>query len=269
MAPIPHSLTAALIAYAAPLAAFVVASAVWLAARGRAWAGTAGGLGLLAGWALLLPIRVLPRAIWASPRGVEVLVLPALVCVAGVALTAWRGGRQGRLIAVVLAGFAGWWVARNEVGTAEFWRVWFAIAGLTWVVARVCAGRAERFLVLALALWGGLAVAGTGAAWLMAAAVAVSAAAGLLAAGADAALPAAAVAALLGVADLAHGRLLRGRLDTIDLACVAALAAPFVAAALAGRLGRMSDRLAPVLAGVVGAGATVVAVWVLRRAFFT
>lgn len=269
MQTIPHSFTAALTAYAAPLAAFVIATALPLVARGKAWVEVAGGLGVLAGWVLLLPLPPVTRVIWAPHRGVEMLVGPAVACVAGVALIACRGGRQARLISVLLAAFAGWWVARIGVGTADFWRVWLAISGLTWVVGRITAVRADRFLVLALALWGGLAVAGVGAAWLMAAVVVAAAAAGLVASGTKTALPAASVAALLGAADLTRGRLLRGRLDAVDLACLAALVAPLVSAALAGRLGRLSDRLAPVLAGIVGAAATVAAVWIARRAFLT
>lgn len=269
MPSIPHSFGAALTLYAAPIAAFLVALVLPLLGRGQAWVAATGGAALFVGWALLLPISLLPRVVWAPHRGVETLLAPALACAVSAALLAWRGSNRPRLEAVLLAVFTGWWVARDGVGTVDFWRVWFGVAALAGLIGRIAAGRADRMLVLALALWGGLTVAATGAVWQLAALVATACAAGLVGAGAGTAVPAAAIAALLGAADLAGGRLLRGHLDGTDLACIAALAAPFVADAASARLGRMSDRVAAVSSSVIGAAITVAAVWLLRRALLT
>lgn len=266
---IPHSFTSALSLYGGPLAALLIALAVPLAARGKAWADAAAPMALLVGWALLLRMSQLPRAIWAPSRGVEALLAPALACLAGIALLAWRGGRQARLIAIGAAVFAGWWVARENVGLADFWRVWFGIGVLAYLLSRIMQGRADRALVLAGALLGGLAVAGAASAWLMAAAVAAAAATGLGAAGVSAALPAAALAALIGASELAGGRLLRGRVGLVDVACLAAMAAPFIADLAAARLKRLPPRVSAVLSRAIGVGVAVGMTWVLRRALFT
>lgn len=266
---IPHSFISAMSLYGGPLAALLITLAVPLAVRGKAWADAAAPAALFVGWALLLRASQLPRAIWAPSHGVETLLAPALACLAGVALLAWRGGRQARLIASGLAVFAGWWVARESVGRPDFWRVWFGIGVLAYVVSRIMQGRADRALVLTLALLGCVAVAGTGSAWLLAAAVAAAAAAGLGAAGLSAALPAAAVAALIGASELAGGRLLRGRVGLIDLACLAALASPFIADLAERRLKRLPPQVSAVLSRAIGVGAAVAMTWVLRRAMFT
>jgi hypothetical protein len=259
---IPHSFASAI----APLTALVVALALPLAARGKSWAAAAGPLALFVGWALLEPVTQLPRAVWAPHRGPEALLAPALACVAGVAVVAWRGGRQERVVAVLMAVFAGWWVARDGVNATDFWRVWFGIAALAAVLSRVLRGRTDRLLVLAVALWGGLEVAGAGPVWALAALVAAACAAGLVAAGAQISVSSTAIAALIGATEIAGGRLLQYRFDMVDAAFVAALAAPFIADASATRLPR---RIAPVFSRALGAVGAVAAVWLVRRAFFT
>lgn len=269
MPSIPHSFTSGLFAYAAPLAAFVVALAVPLMARGKGWANVAGPLALFAGWALLQPLSLLPRVIWAPHRGTETLLAPALACAAGTAVLAWRGGRQTRLAAVLMTAFAGWWVAREGVGPVDFWRAWFAVGVLAVVLSKIGQGRADRILVVAAALSGGLAVAGAGPGWPMAALVAAAGAGGLLASRAPVAIPAAMIAALVAATDLAGGRLLRARLDTTDLACLAAVVAPWIADLAAQRLGRLPRPVAAVLSCAIGVGGAVACVWILRRALFT
>ena len=266
MPSIPHGFHIALSGYAAPLVALLAALVLPLA---RQIKGVAAPLALFAGWALLPPLAELPRSIWAPHRGTEALLAPALAGVAGLAWLAWRGGRHPRLTAGLMAAFAGWWVARDGVGDSDFWRVWFAVAVLAAGLGRVIQGRADRLMVLAAALWGGLAVAGAGQGWLMAALAAAAAALGLVASGTTVPIPLAAVAALIGTADLAGGRLLRGRLDATDAACIACLLAPWVSDAASKRLLRLPGPLAAVSARAMGVGGTVGAVWLLRRAFFT
>ena len=268
MPSIPHSFNSALAAFAAPLAGLLIALLLPLLARGKGWAATTASMALFAGWALLQPVSLLPRVIWAPHRGAETLLAPALACVAGMALVAWRGGRQSRLVAVLMAGFAGWWVARDGVGAADFWRVWFGVAVLAALLSRVMRARADRLLMIAAALWGALGVAGAGSGFMMAALVAAAAAAGLLASSTQA-VPAAAVAALIGATDLAGGRLLRGHLDAIDLACLAALLAPSASDLISKRLNRLPNLPAAILSGAIGVAGAVAAVWLLRRALFT
>ena len=213
MPPIPHNMAALLSAYAASLAALTVALAGSLACRAKtrnAWLPANAALAALAGWALLLPASSLMRAGLAPRTGPAVLLAPAAASVIGAGLVAWRGGKLGRWMPVLLAVFAGWWLALASAGRTEFWRVWFAVALAAVALSRAIAGQPARGLACALALWGGLELASAPPAWVAAALVAVFAWAGLLLSGSGAALPSAVMAALIGGADLAGGRLVRG-----------------------------------------------------------
>lgn len=269
MPPILHSAPALLSTYLAPLAALSIALAVALAARGKAWSAIAFPLALLIGWALLQPVTLLPRVLWAPHRGAETLLAPALAGVIGMGLLAWRLRARPRLMATAMALFAGRWIARDWVGVSDFWRVWFGIAALAALLSRMMQAKPDRVLVFAAALWGGLMVAGAGTVWTLAALVTAAGAAGAVAAGARGVFPSALLAALLGATDLAGGRLLRGRLDMVDVACVTAVVAPLAGEWLAARFGTLPKLVAPVMARSVGVAAAVGAVWLLRRAFFT
>ena len=272
MAPIPHSVAALLSAYAAPLLALAVALAGSLFCRTKAraaWLPATAALAALAGWALLLPASRLVRAGLTPNAGPAVLLAPAAACVVGAGLVAWRGGRLGRWAPALLAVFAGWWLARASAGRTEFWRVWFAVVLVAAALSRVIAGQPARGLACALALWGGLVLASAPTVWIAAALVAVFVWAGLLLSGSGGALPSAVLAALIGGADLAAGRLVRARLDGVDLACLLAIAAPLLAGAAEARIGRRWGRFGPVLASVAGASAAVAAMWLLQRALFT
>lgn len=272
MPPIPHSVAVLLPAYAAPLLALAVALALSLACRGKsrgAWLPSAAALSALAGWALLQPAANLVQAGLAPRSGTAVLLAPAAACVLGAGLAAWRGGKLGRWMPVMLAVFAGWWLARASAGRDEFWRVWLAVALLAAALSRGIAGQPARGLACALALWGGLVLVAAPPVWTAAALVAAFAWAGLLAAGSGGALPSAAMAALIAGADLAAGRLVRGRLDAADVVCLLAVVAPFLARAAEARIGKRGGRFGPALASVAGAAAAVAAMWLLRRAVFT
>jgi hypothetical protein len=272
MPPIPHSVAALLSAYAAPLLALAVAitGSLLCGAKTRgAWLPANAALAALAGWALLLPASSLVRAGLAPRARPEALLAPAAACVIGAALVAWRGGKLGRWMPVLLAVFAGWWLARASAGRTEFWRVWVAVALLAAALSRAIAGQPVRGLACALALWGGLVLAGTAPVWIAAALVAVFVWVGLLLSRSGAALPSAVMAALIGGADLAGGRLVRGRLDATDLACLLAVAAPLIAGAAEARIGKRWGRAGPVLASVAGAAVAVALTWLVRRAVFT
>ncbi len=275
MISIPHSLGAVPVA---PLVAFAVSLAGALACRRAraAWLPAVTAASVLAGWAVLVPGGGWARVASAPRLGPEVLVGVAAACVLAAGYAAWRGGRMSRWLAVGLAGLAGWWLARAGAGAGDFWRVLFGVAGLTWVVSRVVCGQAAGGLACALALWGGLALAGStmvgpalvGPALVGPALVAAGAWAGLvLVPGAG--LPAAAMAGLIGAAELGGGRLLRGRVDVVDVVCVLALAAPVVARMIEGRLGKRLGRFGGAVAACAGAAVVVGVDWVVRRALFT
>jgi len=82
-------------------------------------------------------------------------------------------------------------------------------------------------------------------------------------------LPAAAMAGLIGAAELGGGRLLRGRVNVVDVVCVLALAAPVVARMIEGRLGKRLGRFGGAVGACAGAAVVVGVEWVVRRALFT
>ncbi len=268
MGPILHTVLAWLEAHAALLVAFVVALAGGWAGAGRGKAARAfvpaiAAAAALAGWALLAGA---PRGLWAPHRGIEVLAGAAAASALLAAVQVWRGGRNRRLLLGLDAAVAGWWVAHAGVAAADFWRVGFGVVLLSIWLGRVVRGDALRGLAMALALWGGLAIAAAPANWLGAAAVAAACWAGLLAMGRGGFVPAAPMAALIGAADLAGGRALRGRVDATDLACFSALVAPLLAHAVARRRGAKSDRFLAIMAVLCTAAGLSALVWLLKRA---
>ena len=269
MPSIPHSFAAPL---SAPIVSFALAFALAYLCRDKgrsAWLPATAGLATLIGWALLTPsARLLHDAL--MPRlAPEVLLVPASIAVMTAAFAGWRRSASHRAISVALALFGGWWVARVAVGPNNFWRVLFGIAALAWTLSKVVDARPERGLAFALALWGGLAVAGSPLGMTWAAAVAAAGWFGLVAAPGRGTLPVASMAVLLGAADLAGGRLTRGKFDAVDLACLLALLSPFVAEAAAVRFGKNLGRFGLVASSAAGAACMVGIVWGVRHAFFT
>lgn len=216
----------------------------------------AAAAGVLAGWAALLPAQAW-RAVL-TPRGMmDALLLPAVAAVLLGLLSPWLRGRAERWGPVLLILLTGWWVA--GAGRAEFWRVWLVVGLAAWALGRGATG--ARVTAAALALWGGLVLAGAPAMWIAAALVAVAASGAVWAAGGV--LPPVLLVAVAACADLAAGRLVRGRVTAVDVACVLAVAAAWLVPVLAPRLGR---RTGPLLAVPVAAAAVVGAGWVVARA---
>jgi hypothetical protein len=235
---------AVLHAYAPPLVALGTALVLGLIGKaGPRWLiGGAGAAGALAGWAALLPTVAAWRAVLTPRAMTDFLLLPAAaVVVAGLAAP-WLRGRVERWLPWAPVVLAGWWLAGSAPARPEFWRVWLAVIVAAWLLARgvgqgVSGGRA---LAAALALWGGLLVAGAPPAWIAAALVAV--AAGFAAWCVGGALPPVLIATVAAAADLGAGRLVRGGLNAADLACLLALGAAWLASWAEARFGR---RLGP------------------------
>ncbi len=234
---------------APPLLAFGVGLAG--RAAGARWAVAASGAaGALAGWMALLPWASAPRAVLA-PRAVpEFLLLPAAAAaLAGIAASRLRG-RAERWAPWALAVLAGWWLARSAPARPEFWRVWFAVVLAAWLLTRAAgtSGANGRALAAALALWGALLLAGVPPVW----AAAAAAGAAWLAGGA---LPPVLLAALAAAADLGAGRLVQGRVNAVDLACLLAPGAAWLVPWTAARLGRRGRVLAVPAAAALAVGA--------------
>ena len=255
-------------AYEAPLLAFAVSSALVLAGRMRAlpWAtGAATAAGMLLGWVWRLyrpfALPTLERTLSASAGTAQHLLLIAAVAL-GAGLLAERG--RSRWLTAAAAVLVGWWVARSPAAGAQFWRAWLAGAVLV-VVLLGASGRgsgAGRLAAVPLALAAGLLAVGAPAPWPDVALVAAGAALPLLAAENATPLPLAMLGAAMTVAaSLGAGRLVRGGFGPVDLACLLALAAPWLVAPAAQRLGRATPAAPVAVAAVIGALA-----WVGRLA---
>lgn len=240
------------------LAALGVALALGLAGRatGARWpAAASGAMGALTGW-VALP-GVAPRAVLAPRAMADFLLLPAAAAaLAGIASPRLRG-RAGRWLPWALAVLAGWWLAGSAPARPEFWRVWFAVVLAAWLLARGVGmpgapGAGGRALAAALALWGGLLLAGAPPVWVAAALVAAAAGAAWPVGGA---LPPLLLATVAAAADLGAGRLAQGRLNAADLACLLAPGAAWLVPRMAARLGRAGRVLAMPAAAALTAGA--------------
>ncbi len=257
----------ALHAYAPPLMALGVALALGLVGKmgPRPLLAAAGAGGALAGWAALLPMAAALRAVLAPRAMADFLLLPALAAALAGLASPWLRGRAARWLPVALVVLTGWWLAESAPARAEFWRVWLAVGVAAWLLARAVGQQAAagRVLAAAVALSGGLLVAGAPSVWVTAALVAVTAAAVAWPLGA--ALPPVLVATVAAAADLGAGRLVRAGLNAADLACVLALGAAWLTPAAEARFGRRLGRAGPALAALTAAALAVGAVWVGRR----
>lgn len=244
----------------AAVVALLVAVAGVLAARRWRWmADIAVPLAVLAGLVLLVP----RPGVWVRPQGVvDHLVLPAWVLVAVGASQVWVGPRAGWWARVAGSWFGAWWVAGAAGG--EFWRASAAVLALSFVLRW---GR-ERLLAGAAVLWGGVMLAG-GAAVLAGAAAVLTLVFGGAFVGSFAARGSATLLALgIVVAELGAGRLARGRIGGLEVACAAAVAAPFVAMWIERLAVRRGVRRPWVSRGLGVAGAVMLGVgsaWVAGR----
>ncbi len=258
-------------AYAPPLVALGTALTLGLIgwAAGARWpVASAGAAGALTGWIALLPVAAALRAVLAPRAMADFLLLPAVAVVLAGLASPWLRGRAERWLPVALAVLAGWWLAGSAPARPEFWRVWLAIALAAWLLARVVAaqgsaGPGGRVLAAALALWGGLLVAGAPPVWLVAALVAVAAAMAAWPLGG--ALPPLLLAIVAAAADLAAGRLVRAGLNATDLACLLAPGAAWLMPRMARRFGKRLGRAGTALAVPAAAALMVGAVWLSGR----
>lgn len=246
-------------AYEAPLLAFAASLALVAAGRVRAvpWAtGAAAAAGMLLGWAWRLArpfaLPALERSLSASAGTARHLLLIAAVAL-GAGLLAERG--RSRWLTAAAAVFVGWWMACSPAAGAQFWRAW--LAGALLVVLLLDAngrGGAGRLVAVPLALAAGLLAVGAPAPWPDVALVAAGAALPLLAADIATPLPLAMLGAAMAMAaSLGAGRLARGGFGAVDLACLLALAAPWLVAPAAQRLGRAAPAAPVAVAAVAGA----------------
>jgi len=258
---------AALHAYAPPLTALGAALALGLVGKAglRPLLAAAGAGGALAGWAALLPIAAALRAVLAPRAMADFLLLPAAVAALAGLASPWLRGWAERWLPVALAVLAGWWLAGSTPARPEFWRVWLAVGAAAWLLARPVGNYAAggRALAAAVALWGGLLVAGAPAVWIAAALVAVAAAAGAWCLGA--ALPPMLVATVAAAADLGVGRLVRAGLNAADLACLTAIGAAWLAPLVEARLGRRLGGAGPAAAALSAAALATGATWLGGR----
>lgn len=259
-------LPAVLNAYQPPLIALGVALLLGVAGRAgprvivlRVVGAAAGAGGVLAGWIALLPWTAALHAVL-TPRALpDFLLLPAVAVLLAQCAAPWLSGRAERWLPLAPAVLAGWWLARSGPARPEFWRVWLAVGVMAWLLARAVASQGARATAAALALWGGLLVAGAPSVWIAAALVAV---AGALA---DWALGAALTPVLLVIvaaaADLAGGRLVRAGLNGVDLAAFATIGAAWLAPWLTTRFGNPLGRAGPAAAALAAAGLAVGLCW--------
>lgn len=243
------------------LAVSLAVSAFGRQKKRQGWVVSGLSLACLLGWAALEPLGRLRVAALMPSIGPAMLIVPAAGVLAVELVRRWRGGRNDRWLSVIAAGGVGWWLARVTAGPAEVWRVGIITAALVGLIAWSVRRQPGRSLALALAVCGGLVVTGFPGPWIVAAAVLVAACAGPLALRVPAVLPSAIVAALVAGADLARGRLARGHVNTTDIACLFAVAAPLLVGIIEKRLGKRWILLAPVLAAAV----VVVLAWGARR----
>ncbi len=262
---------ATLHAYAPPLAAFAMALALGLIGKAgmRPLLAAAGAGGALAGWAALLPVEAMLRAVLAPRAMADFLLLPAaatVVATAAVGLASPRlRMRAERWVSVALAVLAGWWLAGSTPARPEFWRVWLVVGVAAWLLARSAGrlGPGGQMLAAALALWGGLVVAGASPVWIAAALVAVAAAAAAWCL--DSALPPVLAATVAAAADLGTGRLVRGGLNAADLACLCAIAAAWLMPSLQTRSARRLGRASPAAAALGTAALATGVIWLSAR----
>lgn len=256
-----NNLPPAVLVYAPGLVAFALALAgVALTRRAERWWPLAAALGLGAGWMLLVP----SPAAWVRPRVVlEHLVVPAFVAVLGAAAIPVLRGRLRGWVAFAVLGVAGGWLAGAVRG--EFWRAWFAVSAVAWLLrlsgARTAAGAALVAFVLLL----GLVAAGAAPVWIGVAGVLLGAAAGVAALRPGAVLGLVAPAVGLVAIELGTGGLMRSRVDMMDLVCAGALLAPRLSGWMERAVGRRLGRFARLAAAGLTALAVVVLAWLAAR----
>ena len=252
-------------AYAGPVLALLIAAAGGFMLRRRvAWLPALSAGGAAAGWFVVaggVPVITGLRSLQ------QHVVLPAVViAVATGGGVVWPAGR--RWLAVGAASFAGCWVAGSAAGRPEYWRVVFAIVGGAWLLHGVGAGRARQGLVAGLMVFGGVLAGGAAASWGSTALVLVAVAAALVYGEAVVISPVLLASGIVAI-DLGAGRLVRGGIGVVDLACGLAFVTPmlvgYVDRRMGGRLGRVGRFAVPVVLACAGVGVAWVSARVMLR----
>ncbi|MCB4820469.1 hypothetical protein [Roseicella aerolata] len=251
-------------AWDGPVAALAVAllwAGLFRLLRRPGLAALAPGIGLAAGWLLVLGL------VLGSPRQLpERLPAPLLGGVlAGLALL--LAGRMRGLAAGLVTGLAAlgtaWWLAGGPLTQADLLRVAIPVAALLVLAAAALLGMAGAaqaafaFALLAAGLWLG----GPAGPWLVLALAGLAAGLGGLAAspgwGAAAALPVG-----LGLTGLVAGPVLARGAATDWTIAAAPLAALWIGPALAGRIGGRAGLL---IGWVLAGGTPLLFTWLLQR----
>ncbi len=240
----------------AALVAALVALAIVLLGRMlrlRRLEQAAAGLGLAAGWSVLVGASLLARTL---PER-----LPALALLIEVLTGLGASPVLARLrapVLVVCAAISGWWLLGPAVGVAQ---VLPGIAVITATTAAASLGLAEadpwRVAASSVALAAALHATAAPPLWPLLALVPAGAVLGGLAAPGRALAqwpPAVGIGAVAGAASVFAGRLTHGRVGPVDAAILAPLATAWLAARLAPRL-RRTGGLALALAALVGLAA--------------
>ncbi len=137
---------------------------------------------------------------------------------------------------------------------------------LAWLLGRVGAAEPRMALGVALTACFGLILGEAPANWDWALAVMAVTAAGVWFGGRDGVVPPGlTMVGLLG-AELGGGRVIRGSVATVDLACLFAIGAPLLIPGMEGWLRRRSRRVARILAVAVVASGLALGAWGVSRA---
>ena len=215
----------------------LVGTVVSRRAEGR-WPGVVAGVvagAVLVGWMLLVPV---PRA-WVMPRVVmEHLVLPSFVALVGAVAAGWVRGRLLGWVGVVVLGVAAWSLAGSGVGRVEFWRVWFGVVGVAWLLRAGGARVVGRGVLVGATLLLGLLLSGAALVWSGVALVLFGAWLGVVLLRPGAVAGVVVLAAGIVAVDLGTGVVVRGRVGFMDLVCVAAMLAPGAAGGVERLMGR-------------------------------
>jgi hypothetical protein len=226
---------------------------------------SSGGVGVLAGWYVLLPV-----SFGFAPRLVSDRLPLAAAGTLAIALIAGRlGASRGLWPPLLLAALgSGWWLSGGpptQAAVLAAWPVAFGVAIAVGTTAWLCTGPEGDPLRPALAaftLAGALHVVNASWFWTIMALVPGFAAVAMVTAsriGPLALLPMAADAAVVGsAAELSIGRLTHGEFRAVDIAVLSPLLALWLTPRLALRFraaGRIGPLLAAAVAGAIGVGA--------------
>lgn len=214
--------------------------------RRPGWAQAVAALAMGVGWAVVAYADSWRMVIW--PRSMmERMVLPTLV----LAVVAGFGARWWVSFGGVW--FAAWWLAGDGAVGEAFWRILFGGLFATWMLVRVGGRQPGRMVASGLVLAGAALVIGADA-WVGAGLVLAAVSLAMVLGGRGSTLQVGlGMIAIVG-AEVGAGRLLRGGLGVMDLACLGAIGAPGLVPLVERRTRRLGVRAAGLIAPVIVAG---------------